>query len=53
MGLRGSMRVRGGRWWRRGGREVGFHVLLGDAAAGAGAFHLAEIDVVLASQFAD
>ena len=41
----------GGRWC--GLREVGFHVLLGDTAAGAGACHLAEIEVVLAGQFAD
>jgi hypothetical protein len=32
---------------------VGFHVLLSDAAAGAGAGHPTEIDVVLASQLAD
>ncbi len=54
---------RGGRWrrrrrrWRRGGcgralRQVGFHVLFGDAAAGAGAFDAAEIDIVLARHFA-
>jgi len=44
----GGGRRRGGGWSRRNWREVGFHVLLGDAAAGAGALHLAEIEVVLA-----
>ena len=31
---------------RRGRRQVGFHVLLGDAPAGAGALHLLQVDVV-------
>ena len=33
-------------------RHVGFHVLLGDPSAGAGAFHFAEIDIVLARHLA-
>jgi hypothetical protein len=32
---------------------MGFHILLGNAAAGASALQLGEIEIVLAGQFAD
>ena len=53
--LRGAgARGCGGRRRRlRLGAGVGFDVLLGDAAAGSGAFHLREIEIEVAGHFAD